>query len=113
MVRGCAVTNDNAAWVLKEYIRANSPCNGLLTALQMGIAALEHSAQLPESVCESPISEAAALAGIMETMRKLGSYVLECDACHAVTEDKKTVLCPKCGAHVLKPVYTSDIGREP
>jgi Zn finger protein HypA/HybF involved in hydrogenase expression len=97
------MTNDNAAWVLKEYIRANSPCNGLLTALQMGIAALEHSAQLPESVCTPPQVESL----------DLGSYVLECDACHAVTEDKKTVLCPKCGAHVLKPVYTSDIGREP
>jgi Zn finger protein HypA/HybF involved in hydrogenase expression len=97
------VTNDSAAFVLKEYIRTNSPCNGMLTALQMAVAALEHSPQIPESVTAPPQVESI----------DLGAYALACDSCQAITENKRAVLCPKCGAHELKPVYTSDIGRQP
>jgi uncharacterized paraquat-inducible protein A len=93
------MTNDNAAWVIREYIRANSPCNGLLTALQMAATALEHSPQLPEP--DPPAVESL----------DLGSYCLTCDACHTITSDKKALTCPRCGAHELKPVYSSDIGR--
>jgi uncharacterized paraquat-inducible protein A len=102
------MTNESASWVIKEYIRANSPCNGLLTALQMAVTALEHSPTIPEPQPQElpPFLKAA------EPLLGLGSYSLVCDSCHTITTDKKALTCPRCGAHELKPVYQSDIGRQ-
>jgi uncharacterized paraquat-inducible protein A len=99
--------NTEAAWVLKEYIRTNSPCNGLLTALQMAVTALE---QQPEPQTVEP--EIVPFLEDLKALDGLGSYSLSCDSCHTITSNKKALTCPRCGAHELKPVYTSDIGRQ-
>jgi hypothetical protein len=100
------VRNAEAAWVIREYIRTNSPCNGLLTALQMAVTALE---QQPEPQTKEPVQ--VPFLEDLNAVQGIGSYSLTCDVCHTITTDKKALTCPRCGAHELKPVYKSDIGQ--
>jgi Zn finger protein HypA/HybF involved in hydrogenase expression len=137
--------NTEAAWVIQEYIRANSPCNGLLTALQMAVTALEHIPELrlgavlcpscgqisdyetweqgpggswtcprcSSSSYDNEIRQASQTFPLPPSQSiDLGSYSLNCDVCHTITSNKKALTCPRCGAHELKPVYQSDIGRQ-
>ncbi len=86
--------NNEAAFVLSEYIRLSKPCNGLLNALQKAVTALEHSPEIPDDY---------------DKIRGL-----ECNVCHWRTLRKDAVLCDKCGSHDLGFVYraeASDIGR--
>lgn len=106
------MTNQQASDVLREYIRTNRPCNGLETALQKAITALEHQPepQLPDMFLNPPKGCEVYDLNSGRTIAKTPTEQ-QCVNCGRKVDAHKHI-CQGCGSSDLRPVYMSEIGRK-